>query len=288
VTPCRALRLQLAAYADDELGVDAAIEVERHLDECGACRREVGRQRHLMQGLRELYPAPEPPPEFTARVRFATLGPTPVRRTAAVATLAVVLLTGSMLAWLLGGATRPGHDADGGSTASRSIDDAAPAVAAAAAMHRRADAGELPLGVASADVATVNDWLHRHLPFRGSIADPDSSMIAVAGAAFVTLDQQPAGLVRYRINGRDVSLFLLAEPAWGDDAPPVRVGNVDFRVFQRRGLDLVGWSHAPLSYLLVSENGLSTGEACAACHGNNDRAAIADFVKVVAGRASGT
>ncbi len=85
----------------------------------------------------------------------------------------------------------------------------------------------------------------------------------------VALGEHPAGLVRYRMNGRAISLFLLAEPVWGDDATPVRVGSMDFRIFQRRGLDLVGWSHAPLSYLLVSEDGLETGDACAACHGDD-------------------
>ena len=63
---------------------------------------------------------------------------------------------------------------------------------------------------------------------------------------------------------------------------------MDFRIFQRRGLDPSGWSHAPLSYLLVSEDGLETGHACAACHGDDTRHSIADFVAAVAGRASDT
>ena len=68
---CRELRLQCAAYADDELGVDGVLEVERHLDECAACRRLVGRQRHLSRALRELYPREEAPEGLEARVRFA-------------------------------------------------------------------------------------------------------------------------------------------------------------------------------------------------------------------------
>jgi len=97
------------------------------------------------------------------------------------------------------------------------------------------------------------------------------------------LGDHPAGLVRYRLDGRTVSLFLIAEPVWSDGAAPVRVGTVDFRVFQRRGLDLIGWSHAAISYLLVSEDGLTTGDACATCHDGSARGSIAEFVAAVAG-----
>ena len=90
------------------------------------------------------------------------------------------------------------------------------------------------------------------------------------------------------MNGRAISLFLLAEPVWGDDTTPVRVGSMDFRVFQRRGLDLVGWSHAPLSYLLVSEDGLDDRRRVRGLPRRRHPAAIAEFVAAVAGRPSGT
>jgi hypothetical protein len=101
------------------------------------------------------------------------------------------------------------------------------------------------------------------------------------------LGDHPAGLVRYRLGGRTVSLFLIAEPVWSEGAPPVRVGRVDFRVFQRRGLDLIGWSHGAISYLLVSEDGLTTGDACATCHDGSARGSIAEFVAAVAGPGHG-
>lgn len=285
---CRSLRLQLAAYADDELGVDAAIEVERHLGECGACRRAVGRQQHLARALRQLHPVDAPPDGFESRVRFALFGPTSVRRMAIAGAIVLAIAgVGGVVFWA-GDTTppTPGHDARAGADPIRSdavVADPAPAVAVAAALHRDADAGALTLELASHDVAAVNDWLHAHLPFTGTIGDPGSDAITLAGAARVMLGVHPAGLVRYRLDGRTVSLFLIAEPVWSDGAAPVRVGTVDFRVFQRRGLDLIGWSHAAISYLLVSEDGLSTGNACAACHDGSARGAIAEFVAAVAG-----
>jgi hypothetical protein len=180
----------------------------------------------------------------------------------------------------------PGHDARPAVDSMRAdagVADPAPAVAAAAALHHDADAGAVPLELTSADVAAVNDWLHAHLPFAGSIGDPGSAGVALVGATRVMLGAHPAGLVRYRLGGRTVSLFLIAEPVWSEGAAPVRVGRVDFRVFQRRGLDLIGWSHAAISYLLVSEDGLTTGDACATCHDGNARGSIAEFVAAVAG-----
>lgn len=291
---CRALRLQCAAYADDELGVDAVLEVERHLEACAACRRAVGRQRHLARALHDLHPHDEAPAGLEARVRFALFGPTPVGRVAAAGAVALMVAgAGGWLAWHAAedhnGAIA--HDARPGLAPVRAdalVADPAPAVAAAAALHRELDGGGRALELASRDVRAVNAWLHDRLPFAGVIGVPGSDAIEVAGAARVMLGDHPAGLVRYRLNDRTISLFLIAAPVWSAGAAPVRVGNVDFRIFQRRGLDLIGWSHASISYLLVSEDGLTTGSACAACHGNEGRGAIAEFVAAVAGHSSGT
>lgn len=284
MTTCHDMRLQLAAYADDELGVDAAIAVELHRAECSACRRELGRHQQLTRALRELHPVVEPPDGFTERVRSAVLGPTLVRPAVGTwAIAAVVAVVG--LAWW-GSATMGVWDGGGREiAASRTSSESAPAVVAAAALHRRAGTDTLRLDLVSHDVGEVNDWLRRRLPFAGEIGTP-SSDVTLEGAAVVGLADRPAGLIRYRMHGRAVSLFLLAEPAWTDDQPPVRVGGVDFRVFARSGLDLVGWSHAPRSYLLVSEGGIEKGEACATCHAGNDRRVITDFVAAVAGRAT--
>ena len=292
---CRALRLQLAAFADDELGVDAALEVERHLGECSACRRVVARQRHLANALRDLHPADPAPAGLESRLRFALFGPTAVRRSAAVGALVIAIAAGAYgwrqldaLPDLFQDALRArGHDARSMRGDPMRADalaaDPAPDVAAAAALHRQVDDGALPLELTSADVPVVNAWLRTRLPFAGTIGDPGSDAITLAGATPVMLGAHPAALVRYRRAGRTISLFLLHEPVWNEGAAPVRVGTVDFRIFQRRGLDLIGWSHASVSYLLVSEDGLTTGDACATCHGSEARGAIAEFVAAVAG-----
>jgi anti-sigma factor RsiW len=292
---CHELRLQRAAYADNELGVDAAIAVERHLDDCSACRRAVARQRHLSRALRELHSKDEVPAGLDARLRFALFGPTSVRRVAvAGALVAVCAGLAGYLAWrgdTPAFRTTPAHDASPGLDPLRSdalVADPAPAVVAAAALHREVDAGARGLELTTTDVAAVNAWLRTRLPFAATIGNPGSGAMRVSGASRVVLGAHPAALVRYRMHERSISLFVIAEPVWSNEASPVRVGNVDFRIFQRRGLDLIGWSHASISYLLVSEDGLTTGDACTACHGNEARGAIAEFVTAVAGHGAGT
>ena len=284
MTACASMRLQLAAYVDDELGVDAAIEVERHVARCGGCRREMARQRQLKRALRALHPIAASPAGLEERARAALLSraPTTARVAGAIAAALLIAVAG---AWL---ATRERGAGSARPLATAAVTAPSAAVSAAAALHRRVASGDAGVDLASSDVAEVNRWLLRRLPFDAAITDPGSASVAVEGAALVRLGDRPAGLVRYRVRDHDVSLFLLPRPVWDADSPAIRVRNVEFRVFRQNGLDLVGWSHAPLSYLLVSEDGLSTGDACLTCHAGNERASIADFVTAVAGGAAGT
>ena len=283
MTACSALRLQLAAYVDDELGVDAAIEIERHLAECRGCRREMVRQRQLQRALRALHPIAAPPAGLEERARAALIG-APPRRTGAVIAVAaaIAVAAGAALAMRVQNGRR---DAP---AAAAALGAPPAAVVAAADAHRRlaADGGDA-LELATADVDAVNRWLVRRLPFAATLPTPDADDVLVEGASVVQLAERPAGLVRYHVRGREVSLFLLPRPVWDAAEPAIRVRNVEFRVFRRDGLELVGWSHAPLSYLLVADGGLGAGDACATCHGGGERAAIQEFVTAVAGGAAG-
>ena len=65
---CRAMRERVQAYADDELTVEGAIEVEAHLERCASCRDDFERQRSLRTVVSELYPRPAPPADLEQRV----------------------------------------------------------------------------------------------------------------------------------------------------------------------------------------------------------------------------
>ena len=282
MTACNGLRLELAAYVDDELGVDATIEIERHLAQCRGCRRELVRQRQLQRALRALHPMAAAPAGLEERTRAAVIGPAPRRTRAAIAIAAAIAVVAG--AWAAMRAPDGAHEA---SNIAAALAAPPAAVVAAADAHRRLAADGVTLDVATADVGEVNRWLVRRLPFVATVPPPEGADVVVEGASVVRLAERPAGLVRYRVRGHEVSLFLLPRPVWDAAEPAVRVRNVEFRVFRRDGLALVGWSHAPLSYLLVSEGGLGAGDACATCHVGGERAAIQEFVTAVAGGAAG-
>lgn len=263
MTGCRSMRLRLVAYADDELDVGGAVEIEEHLARCPACASEVEQQRALTRALRDLYPRDREPAELESRIRSALLGKRRLRVAALSGALAASLA-------LVFGVSRLGPPRG------------EPALVAAAHLHHSADAGELPLDLRSGAVSDVNRWLRRELPFDGELPEPHSAAIALEGATRVSLGGEPAALVRYRIGDHAVTLFLLGRPAGSGHGRRIALRGIDFRVFELEGLTLVGWSHPPLSYLLVSDEAVGRGEACAVCHGGKSPPPIAEFATALA------
>jgi anti-sigma factor RsiW len=75
---CQTITRMLSAFQDGELEPPRRREVERHLHDCAACRRELDGLRELERRLR-LEPAPAADPFFTGRV-MANLRPLPAAR----------------------------------------------------------------------------------------------------------------------------------------------------------------------------------------------------------------
>ncbi len=70
----RRLRDQLSAYIDGELDASAAKRLERHMAECGRCRREMEQLRATVAALQGL-PAVQPPRSFTLSPERVALRP---------------------------------------------------------------------------------------------------------------------------------------------------------------------------------------------------------------------
>ncbi len=64
---CPEVRERLSAWLDGELAPDEAARVDRHLESCGACRRELAQLEALENALGAL-PAPALPPGLPERV----------------------------------------------------------------------------------------------------------------------------------------------------------------------------------------------------------------------------
>lgn len=259
---CETIQPFLPAYGDNELSVEGALEVERHLQVCAQCRALLEERRRFTEAVRTLYPRAPLPPGLEARVR-RILVPPPARRywvsaLALAASVAVMLATWSFV--------RRGHPV------------LPAAVVAAAQVHRGVLAHEIPLAVQSSDAAAVNAWLRRELPFAvGAPVQATTADLTLQGAARVTLAGEQVGYVQYGTGAQVVSLLLLPPREWPRVGEPVRVRGMDFHFYVVDGLKLIAWNHSPLSYVLVSDLGGQGARACTVCHGGAGDAALRGF-----------
>lgn len=267
---CVEARRRIEAYADDELGLETTLEIEAHLERCTSCREIVREARGFRRAVAELYPRESLPPTLEASVTRALEGPTRRDRLPALAGLAVAAV--ALLALL--GSLR------GGLAEARPI-----AVDSAVALHEAAVRGDLRVALDSPSLPAVSRWLARELPFLTPIGE-GAPEFRLAGASAVDLGGERAALVAYRREGEPVSLFVLPLRAWGEFGRTVRFRGIEFRESAVGAHRVIAWSHAPVSYLLVSTLERRAGEACAVCHLGADARAFADYPHLPAARAS--
>ena len=254
------MRERVQAYADDELTVEGAIEVEAHLERCASCRDDFERQRSLCRAVAELCPPGPPPPGLEQRVAAALRAPRAVRPVVVSALAAAAL--GVVLVWAVG---------------PRSERNLPPEIWAALGVHRAAARGTLPPGLVSSDVAEVNRWLHGAMPSFPDVPEAESRGFAVRGAAIVKLGGERAAYVLYQAGARPISLFVLPHRDWPPMGRAARSGDMEFRSLELGGERIVAWSHDPVSYLLVSDATRVPAEACGVCHSNAEAPGIGDL-----------
>ena len=248
---CETIRDFLPAYGDNELSVESAVEVERHLQVCADCRALLQQQCRLNQAVGQLYPRAPLPPGLEERVRRALETPATARYCLGALALAASVVL-SMATWSLLHRGQPAMPS---------------AVLAAAQVHRRALTHQLPLAVQSSDAAAVNAWLVSALPFDiGQPLRASSANLALQGAALVNLAGERVGYVQYGDGLHLVSLLLLPPREWSSDDVPVRARGMDFHLYTVDNLKLIAWNHAPLSYVLVSNLDGPGARACTVCH----------------------
>ena len=253
---CRAMRDRVQAYADDELGVEGAIEVEAHLAGCSPCRDAFESQRAFRHMVGALYPR-QVSPDLERRIAAGLRSPARRWPLLASGIAAAVLVAG-----LVGLLTR-------GSEAALPSE-----VRAALDVHRTAEHGSAPLGIASHDAGEINRWLRREVPFFADLPSAETSGFALHGAGTVELAGTRAAYVLYDGTSGPVSLFVLPRHAWPAMGRQLRSGTVEFRWIEAGGHRVLAWTHDPVSYLLVSDAALAPSQTCAVCHSGTG--AVAD------------
>jgi anti-sigma factor RsiW len=222
----------LHAYLDGELSLEGSLEVEAHLAECGACRRELETYRALR---RLLVSAKASAPEAESALMKVTRSVRTRRRRVyalgGFGAMAAAALVAVMLVPKL---------SDG-------------VVREVAAVHARALDSGRSVEIASSDPVAVGRWLSARLP--GAVPPTaGGDGFALRGARVDSLEGRPVATAVYQVRSHLVDVF--AWPSTEKDMEPKPSVAGRWTVCR--------WSHAGVAYWMVSDAGTDDLKALAA------------------------
>ncbi len=229
---------RISGYADGELTVNEAREVESHLASCEACAARLARHRALSAAVHAELPALAAPDALRDRVRAAVrdaagpgAGHRPRSRSWGPLAYAAVLLIAVAATWQL----RAGRAGD-----ERVAEEVL-------ASHVRSLMANHLVDVASTDRHNVKPWFAGKLDFSPQVANPAPDSFPLVGGRLDYLAGRPVAAVVYRRRQHVINLF-----EW-----PVESGNGSSSAppagRERQGYHLIGWSTDGMRYCAVSD-----------------------------------
>jgi len=199
---CEQVRECLFAFLDNELDAPLSIEIQRHIEHCPHCAREVEIERGIRRGLAEVLTEDiadhecdeeslttairrlnDAPPRSVPRRRFASSW--------AVAACTVLLL-GGYTVW---------HYAKSGSE--RSVADLL-----VTDFEHFLEKGK-PIQLASSEPGTASDWLREATGLQVFLPAIDPTLGQLVGARKCKLAGQPAAFALYELDGTPASLIIM-------------------------------------------------------------------------------
>jgi anti-sigma factor RsiW len=221
----------LHAYLDGELSLEGSLEVEAHLAECGACRRQLETYRALRRLLQSAKAsAPEAESALmkvtrsvrTRRHRVYALGGFGAMAAAALVAFALIPKIGDGVA--------------------REV----------AAVHARALDSGRSVEIASSDPVALGQWLSARLP--GAVPPTaGGDGFALRGARVDSLEGRPVATAVYQVRSHLVDVF--AWPSTEKDMEP--------RPSVAGRWTVCRWAHAGVAYWMVSDAGTDDLKALA-------------------------
>ncbi|HEY1999580.1 anti-sigma factor [Paraburkholderia sp.] len=245
----------LAGYIDDELSLSEALEFERHLAGCEACKRAYEQQRKVSAQLRQADLRLEAPAELVKRIRaslpgrrswwqrlaarfgaeggaggfagFGTRGGTLGWGPVGVMALSLVALSWSAGLYL----SMP----SGNSRLTEELVDS----------HVRSLQFNHLYDVISTDRHTVKPWFDGKLDFAPPVVDLAQQGYPLVGGRLDYLDGRAVAVMVYRYKLHPINLYV-----WpGNDASATP------RLSERQGYHLAHWSAGGMNYWAVTDAG---------------------------------
>jgi anti-sigma factor RsiW len=224
----------LPAYVDQELGIVDALAVERHLQTCDACRREIEEQRSVSNRVQAASAYVDAPAALRTRI-MASLPDKPAHRARGATWRAwwprtmVALAASLALGWGVSVYRAP-------SAQQRLTEELV-------AGHVRSLQVDHLEDVASSDRHTVKPWFIGKLDFAPPVVDTGQLGFPLVGARLDYLGGRAVAVLVYRRNRHPINLFI-----WpGADMPSTPL------MTRSQGYHLVRWSDGNLNYAAVSD-----------------------------------
>ena len=268
-------------YLDGELHGDELKEFNRHVKECGPCRREFEERRRFLETVRAARPMHAPSEKFRADMAALLAVPTvgPGSKPDVPAVTATKAKAPSWLLWLWS-TPKPAFIAcalailgviilwkvserDAGANAFVDI---------AVETHRQQLAGHLPLEVRTKSAREISAWFAGRVPFKFRL--PSSQETAgqpqeyeLTGGRLVNFRGRRTAYIAYRMRAQVISLVVTSAStsvALGGEETTSK--GITFHTHRRGELQVVTWSVHNLTYALVSGVNVPARESCAVCH----------------------
>ena len=227
------IRELLHAYADSELDLINAREVEQHLQSCGECHATEEQIRALQTALANDGPAYLAPARLRKNIRAALRRE--AKATKQTFSLGLLFATGAACAIAILGLLL--FQTVRGSRDNAIVDQVV-------ANHVRSLLAAHLVDVASSDQHTVKPWFDGKIDFAPDVHDFAMSGFPLVGGRLDYLDGKTVVALVYQRSKHPVNVFI---------APAPGIGDTSLASFTHRGYNLLSWVSRDMRYWVVSD-----------------------------------
>lgn len=256
---CNDAKTLIHAYADGELGLESALEIERHLEQCAVCTREREAIATLSAALGDETLRFKAPAALRARIGAALVGATATTAHApwwpprwlpgrgagsgiggwmvagtALAALALVIFSGSpRISWPIGNRALSGASATGDVLAREVLNS-----------HLRSLMPGHLMDVVSTDQHTVKPWFDGRVDFAPPVNDFAADGFRLIGGRLDYLDGRSVAALVYQRRKHIVNVFVWPTADSSDSA---------VKSVEHDGYNLLHWRRGGMNYWMASD-----------------------------------
>jgi len=225
------IRELLHAYADGELELINAREIEQHLRNCEECRGAEEQIRTLREALTQETPAYRAPTHLRRNIR-AVLRREPREKTFSpwLVFATGAAFAGILFAFLFFQTNRPSR---GSATVDQVVNN-----------HVRSLLATHLVDIASSDQHTVKPWFDGKIDFAPDVHDFAMSGFPLVGGRLDYLDGKNAVALVYQRNKHPINVFI---------TPAIKSGDTPSSSLIYRGYNVLSWTHREMTYWVVSD-----------------------------------